>query len=203
MDILIVDDHKLFNDGFKSILSQNQLFGNIYQLYHSVDVIPFLQITPAIEFIFLDINMPVQNGVDLAREILYKFPLLKILIVTTHIDLIQINQLKKIGVHGYILKIEDINEVIKAVKMIQNGISHYHDEEIIIATNNKLNIKNSLTARELEVLILIKNGKSTYEISKELNVSGHTVITHRKNLHLKLDITNERDLVRLAVEMGL
>jgi DNA-binding NarL/FixJ family response regulator len=203
MNVLIVDDHKLFNTGFKSILSQIDIFINIFQLYDSLEVMSFLQQNENIEFIFLDMNMPNKNGIDVAREVLAVYPHMNILTVTMHLDLTQIRQLKNIGVKGYILKINDINEVLEAVTAIKAGNLHFPKEESNTQENSKNKLLSKLTSRELEVLNLIKNGKSTTDIAHELFVSTHTIITHRKNLHLKLDINNERDLVRFALEMGL
>jgi DNA-binding NarL/FixJ family response regulator len=200
MDKLIVDDHKLFNDGFKSLLTSIDRFSNIFQLNDSLLVNDFLLNNPSIQIIFLDFNMPKKDGKQLAQEILYNFPEKKISIITMYADQSQIEAFKKIGVHGYVLKSDDIDEVTKAVIAIQNGETYFpkttlksiNDEDGFIK-------KNKLSSREQEILMLIGRGLSNGEISDQLFLSIHTVITHRKNIHLKLDIQNERELIRFAI----
>jgi DNA-binding NarL/FixJ family response regulator len=204
MEKLIVDDHRLFNDGFKSLLSSIDRFSTIHQLYDSTIVLDYLDKHANIQLLLLDFNMPKKDGKELAIEVLAKYPDKKILIITMYADKSQIDAFKKIGVHGYILKSDDINEVTKAVLSIQAGDTYFPIEEVrTVNDSDSFYKKNKLSARELDVLRLISRGKSSQQISEELFLSPHTVITHRKNIHLKLDIQNERELIKYAIEIGL
>jgi DNA-binding NarL/FixJ family response regulator len=203
MDKLIIDDHKLFNDGLKALITTIDRFSVIHQLYESNEVLEFLEKNPNIGLIFMDFNMPIKDGKELSKEILSIYPSLKILIITMYADKSQIEDFKKLGAHGYILKSVDLDELSKAVLEIQRGNTYFPIAEAI-TVNDKDDFfkKYRLTKRETEILELISLGKSTNEISESLYLSVHTINTHRKNLHLKLDVQNERELMKFAQKIG-
>jgi DNA-binding NarL/FixJ family response regulator len=203
MEKLIVDDHTLFNDGFKSLLSSIDRFSTIHQVYDSKKVLGFLQKNQNVQFIFMDINMPEMNGKELSIDILKHFPDKKILVLTMYADNSLIEDFKKIGVHGYLLKTQNIEEVAKAILTIQQGNNYFlNDYDKNVNENDAFLKRNKLSGRELEVLKLISQGKSNLQISEQLFLSIHTIISHRKNIHLKLNIQNERELIKFGLELG-
>lgn len=203
MKLLIVDDHKLFNDGLKSLLLSELPDLKIAQLYGSKDVLAFLQQHPQ-EIILLDFNLPTINGLELTIDIRKSFPSQKIIILSMYADLNQIEQFKKAGVSGYLLKTVDISELIEALDSISKGHVHFPKKASNnLHENDEFLKKFKLTQRELDVIKYIRAGKTTNEISSILNISTHTVITHRKNIHLKLGVQNERELIKFASENNI
>ena len=202
MKLLIIDDHRLFNDGLKSLLSQETIFKQIEQVYDSRQVLEQIQISKP-DVILLDFNMPHKNGMEMTEQILLNFADQKIIILSMYAENTQIEQFKKAGAKGYLLKTVDISELSKAIKQVNEGKLNF-PESIKRNNHNEDDFlkKFRLTKREFEVIKLIKEGKSTSEIAKIVNLSVHTVITHRKNIHLKLDIQNERELIKFASENG-
>jgi DNA-binding NarL/FixJ family response regulator len=203
MKLLIVDDHRLFNDGLKVLLINESFYEQIHQLYDSREVLNHLQLN-AIDVILLDFNMPHTNGLEMTTKILQNFPEQKIIILSMYADLSQIEQFKKSGAKGYLLKTVDISELSRAIRQVNEG-KFYFPQKVKSNNHNEDDFlkKFRLTQREFEVIQLIKGGKSTTEMANQLKLSTHTVITHRKNIHLKLNIQNERELIKFAIENNI
>jgi DNA-binding NarL/FixJ family response regulator len=202
MNLLIIDDHKLFNDGLKSLLIQEDDFDTVEQVYDSRETLKAIHLH-APDVILMDFNMPHINGLEMTEQILKNFPQQKIIILSMYAQNTQIEQFRKLGVKGYLLKTVEPSELCNAVSLVKNG------ENIFPKSNQENNHsedsflkKFRLTQREYEVIKLIKEGKSSSEISDMLHLSIHTVVTHRKNIHLKLDIQNERELIKFTLENG-
>lgn len=203
MKLLIVDDHRLFNDGLKSLLINDPFYTQIDQLYDSREVLNHLQ-RYAIDIILLDFNMPHANGLEMTTKILQNYPQQRIIILSMYADFSQIEQFKKAGTKGYLLKTVDITELSEAIQKVNIGELHFpkkvksnnHNEDDFLK-------KFKLTQREFEVIQLIKEGKSTSEMADKLKISIHTVVTHRKNIHLKLNVQNERELIKFAIDNNI
>jgi DNA-binding NarL/FixJ family response regulator len=203
MKLLIVDDHRLFNDGLKSLLINEPYYTQIDQIYDSREVLNHLQLN-LVDVILLDFNMPHANGLEMTSRILQNYPHQKVIILSMYADLSQIEQFKKAGAKGYLLKTVDIAELSKAIQKVVIGEFHFpkkvksnnHDEDDFLK-------KIRLTQREFEVIQLIKEGKSSNEMADKLKISMHTVVTHRKNIHLKLNVQNERELIKFAIENNI
>lgn len=203
MKLLIIDDHRLFNDGLKSLLINELFCTQIDQLYDSREVLTYLQLND-IDIILLDFNMPHANGLEITTKILQNHAQQKIIILSMYADLSQIEQFKKAGAKGYLLKTVDITELSDAIQKVNNGELYFpnkiksnnHDEDSFLK-------KFKLTQREFEVIQLIREGKNTNEMADKLSVSTHTVKTHRKNIHLKLNIQNQRELIKFAVDNNI
>lgn len=200
MKLLIIDDHKLFNDGLKSLLIEETDFDTVEQVYDNRETLSAIH-SHSPDVILMDFNMPHINGLEMAELILRNFSQQKIIIISMYAENTQIEQFRKIGVKGYLLKTVEPNELCRVIRLVEKGediFSKYshnnnHSEDSFLK-------KFRLTQRELEVIKLIKKGKSSSEISEILHLSIHTIITHRKNIHLKLEIQNERELIKFATE---
>ena len=101
--LLLVDDHELFSDGLKSLLGTEEHLDIVGQVSDGKDVIYNVQ-KHAPDIVFLDINLPHRNGIDIAKEILRDFNATKVILLTMYEDQSMIKEAKKVGVHGYILK---------------------------------------------------------------------------------------------------
>jgi DNA-binding NarL/FixJ family response regulator len=200
MNLLIIDDHILFNDGLKSLLIQEEDFDTVDQVYDSRETLRTIHLHSP-DVILMDFNMPHVNGLVMTQQILKNFPQQKIIILSMYAQNTQIEQFKKLGVKGYLLKTVDPSELCHAIRLVYKG------EDIFSKANQDNNHsednflrKFRLTQREFEVIKLIKEGKSSNEMADILHLSIHTIVTHRKNIHLKLDIQNERELIKFAIE---
>ncbi|KAF2343102.1 response regulator transcription factor [Flavobacterium tistrianum] len=206
--LLIADDHTMFLQGIISLLEQEQ---NITIVGKAINGIEALEIVKKedIDFIILDISMPEMDGIELSKILKKNHPTTKILIVSTHSNVMIISRLIRIGVNGYLLKNAEKEDLLKAINTIASGENYFAEEleekHFINSTKIEKQISNltELSSREKEILILIAQEYNTAEIAEKTFISLNTVNTHRRNLLSKLNAKNTAGLVKYAVENGL
>lgn len=161
------------------------------------------------DILLLDLDMPVMDGYETSRKVLSKFPDTHIIMVSMHDSLDVISRLIEIGVHSYLLKTANPEEVQKAIVSVINNDFYYNQivakalhQKIRKGSGEKLSIKekNDLTKREIEILELICQELTMKEIGDQLFISEQTIHTHRKNLMRKTDSKNAVGLVRYAIQ---
>lgn len=202
--VLIVDDHQLFIDGLKAFLVGVPDIAVIGQALHGRQALTQLMATK-IDVILMDLDMPEMNGLDATREILNRFPDVKILIVSMHERPLRIQQLMEVGAHGYLPKNTSKEELIEAITTVSAGKEYYSPALIQKLAQSKMQAEAPLviTPREQQVLEGIVRGEKTDEIAQHLGIGNQTVQTYRKNLLKKLKVKNTASLVRQALVLGL
>lgn len=208
INLLIADDHTMFLQGIISLLDKES---NIKIVDKAVNGNEALEIIKKgdVDFIILDISMPEMDGIELSKILKKQHPNIKILIVTTHSNVMVISRLIRIGVNGYLLKNAAKEELLKAINIIATGQNYFTEEleEKYISNSSKIEKQVSnlteLSSREKEILVLIANEYNTAEIAEKTFISLNTVNTHRRNLLSKLNAKNTAGLVKYAVENGL
>ena len=206
--VAITDDHPIVIEGIKMMLKPNkdiciaQSFNNITEMFGGLN--------QEIQILLLDINLPDGNGIVACKELLDRFPNLKIIALTNFEDVSFIKQIIKNGAMGYLLKNTGKNELIDAVKTVLNGELYLQQniKELLLkesfgkATTSSFFIPK-LTIREKEILGLIIKEYTTEEMANKLFLSAKTIESHRSNLIQKLGVKNSAGLVRVAFEKGL
>lgn len=198
---LIVDDHTLFNDGLKSMLADEPSIEVIGQVYTSKDT-PHAVARLVPDILLMDFNMPGINGLDMTRQLLMSFPTLRILILSMYNESRYVDEFRKAGAKGYLLKTVDVEELVSAIKTIMAGNMYFirkpnqlvepdtHAEDIFLK-------KFRLTPREIEIIACIRQGMTSQQIAELMFVSFYTIETHRRNIHVKLGVKNTVELIRL------
>jgi len=203
--ILLVDDHELFNDGLKSLLSTEQHLEIVGQVFDGKNVTYEVQ-KHSPDIVFLDINLPNQNGIEIAKILLRDFPSTKVILLTMYEDQSMLKEAKKVGVQGYILKNSTKKELLHGIKIIYEGKNHF-DEKINkdseLQNKDNFTKKYALTDREVEIISLVKEGKNSYEIAEKMFLSYLTIKTHRRNIHFKLGTSTTPELIKFANENGI
>lgn len=205
--ILIADDHKMFRDGLKQILSRNN---DIAVLAEAGDGREVLQNISCNKFdvLVLDISMPGMNIFDLLNEIKTIDNKLPILILSMHPEEQYAFRLLKAGISGYLTKESAAEELVAAIKKVNTGgkyISAKLAETIAVAIEDDA-VKAShhdLSNREYEVMCLLASGKSLKEIAESLFISQKTVTTYRARILEKLKLKNNVELTRYVIENKL
>jgi DNA-binding NarL/FixJ family response regulator len=200
--ILIADDHVLFNDGVKHLLASD--FSDIHQVFSGIDVERAVaQLRP--QLLLLDINLPGMDGLELSKRLKKDNATLKIILLSMYNDQKFIRLAEEIGVEGYLLKSTTQRGLLSGIYAVLNGGKVYctHADPHNVHAKDVFMEKYKLTQRELEIIRLIKEGKSSAQIAESIYLSVFTVETHRRNINLKLNIKNPAELVRKAIEMGL
>ena len=200
---IIADDHKLFRNGLKFILTEMENIEVIADVSNGVELLDMLKIVKP-DIVLLDINMPEMNGIDASKKALALYPDLKILVLSMYGDEQYYNAMIDIGVKGFVLKDTDNTELKTAINSIVNDNPYFSQELLIkLIRNKKTNDSIKLTKREREVLTMICKGFANGEISRELNLSQRTVERHRAKLLQKTETHNSISMVIYAIKNNL
>lgn len=202
--ILIVDDHRLFAEGVRSLLSVNG-FTSVGILSDGRQLANLLEEHPP-QLIMMDIAMENSDGIELSAMVRKHYPVIKILIVSMYARRIYIEKLLQTGIDGYIVKNAGDEELILAITSILEGERYFSPQVSDILMKSMLPSSSTteviLTPREKDILKLLAEGYSTKEISSQLFVSINTIETHRKNMLLKTGLRNVAHLIKWAYENG-
>jgi DNA-binding NarL/FixJ family response regulator len=201
--IIIVDDHKLFRDGLKFILSETGFADVIAEASNGKEFLLLLdKLKP--DLVLMDINMPVMNGIESSKQALELFPDLNILVLSMYGDEEYYNTMIDIGVKGFLLKDADTSELKTAIAKILDG-GTYFSQQLLLNIINSRQVQHAvkLTRREKEILSLICQGHSNNKISEVLHISSRTVERHRAELLDKTQSVNSISLVIYAIKHGL
>lgn len=177
--VMLADDHVLMREGIRQLLEFDGTISVIAEANNGVECMEqLLSIHP--DILLLDINMPVMNGIEVLQEIKKNISV-KVLVLTVHNEVEYLLKAVDIGVDGYIMKDAESAELKKAINCIMQGET-YIQPSLVPALNSRLVSRdidkekiNSLTKRELEVLIEVANGMFNKEIATSLNISERTV----------------------------
>ena len=209
--IVLADDHILFRHGLKGIIESSPGLRVIGEAGDGLELLELLRtLTP--QMVIVDISMPNLRGIEAVREIKKHYPHLKVLILTMHKDRSYLQQALSTGADGYLLKEDTDPELYSAIEKIRQGkayVSPHLTEGIIEDWEGVRRGDDSrsfqpeiLTPREIEIIKLIADGKSSKEIGNLLFISVRTVERHRANIMNKLGIKKMADLVKYAIQKG-
>lgn len=211
VSVVIVDDHKIFRDGFKLLLKQFpfvQLIGEASNGHEFLELIENLK--P--DIVFMDINMPRLNGIEAARLALEINPEMKIIALTTFPDEEYVEQMLMAGVEGYMLKNSEIEEFEKAIKKIYKGGNYFSGEILAILSRNisrsrqLADLKGNLpdfSPREKEILHLLCHGYNNKQISELIHLNTKTIEKYKSILFRKTNCMNTVNLVIYAFKNQL
>lgn len=205
-NLIIVDDHMIFRQGLKSLLTIENIANVIGEASNGTVFIELLShLKP--DLVLMDIDMPQMNGMEATRKALELMPNLKIIAFTMFSDEEYYYKMIELGVKGFILKSSGINELEKAIQEVMMGESYFSIEllrKIIINFGHKIINKSpknaGLTVREMEVLQQICLGLSNDEMAQKLFISVKTIKSHRSNLLEKTNCKNTPALILYAVK---
>ena len=202
--IFLVDDHNLFREGLKFLLSNNDLISEIHEAENGKDLLEnVLDVKP--DIILMDIEMPVMNGIEATKETLKIYPETKVIALSMYGNENFYTEMIDAGAKGFLLKNSKFEDVKKAIVDVNDGKNYFSPEilEAIIKNLNKKKYKKKnteLTEREIEVLYNICKGLSNQEIADFLYISKRTVDKHRENILLKTQSKNTAGLVIYAIK---
>jgi DNA-binding NarL/FixJ family response regulator len=209
--IVIVEDHRLFREGLKSLLADKADFEIVGEAGDGLEAIRCVRkLQPTL--LLLDLSMPKMNGISVMREIKGQYPDIKILALTIHESDQYVLEAFEAGADGYCLKDAGRNELMIAIDSVMQGkryISPSISDNVLegyLSGRKKLKSETSwdtITPREREVLKLLGEGYQNKEISDMLHISVKTVEKHRANIMNKLDLHNAAALTAYAIEHGL
>lgn len=210
MDIVLADDHRVVRQGIRAILETEADFhvvGEASDGPSALDLV--LQTAP--DVLVTDIGMPGLGGLDVALAVSRRAPGTRVVVLTMHADESYVALALRNGVHGYVLKDSGYSELIKAVRHAAAGRRYlgppFSEQSVETYLRREqaaaVDIYETLTSREREVLALDAQGQTAAQIGERLSISPRTVEAHRAHVTRKLGLRTKADLVRYAVTRGL
>jgi len=206
--ILIADDHQLFREGLINLLSDSpeiEIVANAENGKEAYDQ----AIIHNPDVIIMDIGMPVLSGIEATLLIKKQNPDIKIIALSMHSDKHYIKGMLEAGASGYLFKNCTYHQLINAIETAYAGNKYFTDEITEILIDDYLDKGTStddeiteLTQRELEVLKLFCEGKTTRDISEQIFVSVKTVGTHKQHILEKLNLKTTVDMIKYALKKG-
>jgi two-component system, NarL family, response regulator DegU len=219
--IVLIDDHQLFREGVKRILSMEDNLEVVAEGNDGGEVIDLVRQNQP-DVVLMDVNMPEVNGIEATRSLVETFPNVKVLILSIHDDEAYVTQVLKSGASGYLLKEMDTEALIEAVKVVGQGGAYVHPKVTynLIKEYRRLATDGGgetevgfreveyrrplhlLTRRECEVLQLMTDGKSNRAIGEALYISEKTVKNHVSNILQKMGMNDRTQAVVEAIKNG-
>lgn len=206
--ILLVDDHTLFRQGIKNLLSSEPDLDVVGQATNGGEAVErAAELRP--DVILMDIGMPGLSSFEATIQIRKNRPETKVLFLTMYDDDEYLMQSMQAGAGGYILKDSPAPQLITAVREVSQGGNHLSPRMLAhlvddfrgrLKVGDRVTRGSTLTTREREILKVLAEGLSVKEIASDLNLSVKTVEAHKFNLMRKLDIHNKAQLVQYAVQ---
>lgn len=204
--VMLADDHVLMREGIRQLLEFDGSIEVIEEANDGEECLEKLEGSKP-QVLLLDINMPKKNGIEVLEEIKKRKIDVKVLILTVHDEVEYLLKAVDIGVDGYILKDSESVELKKAINVIVSNKESYIQPKLIPLLNKRLVSRDkdrdkmeALTARELEVLILLANGMLNKEIAMQLNISERTVKNHISNIFKKIDVSDRTQAAVFAIK---
>jgi two-component system, NarL family, response regulator NreC len=209
--ILIADDHVIIRSGLRLLLEQQPDFKVVAEANDGREALQMVsKFHP--EVAILDVGMPQLNGIEATRQIVAEEPATQVVILSMHADEGYVLRALKAGAKAYIVKNSAEADLIRAVRSVAEGKSFFSPviskmllEDYVRQVREK-NVEDSydlLTPREREVLQLVAEGRSNKDVANILNLSLHTVETHRGNILEKLGLHGVPELILYAVRKGI
>ena len=197
--LLIIEDHKIVALGLKSLAESMQLFSTIDSVLTARQAIEFTVANHPTVCI-VDVELPDMSGIDLVKSLRACSPDSAFVFHTIHQELWTLRQMIQVGANAIVMKTDDLQELQVALRRVLVGESYFSDH--FREACEDMEPQQLLSPREIEVLRLIAQGRSTNEIAKDVCVSPNTVEFHRKNIMRKLRANNMAQLVSEGIAQG-
>ena len=205
---LLTDDHTLFRQGIKTLLSAEPELEVVGEAANAADAVArAAELRP--DVVLMDISMPGLSSFEATRQIRQSRPETKVLFLTMYDDEDYLAESMEAGASGYLLKDCPAENLISAIGDVHRGgsylsprmLSHLVDDFRSRARNTGRTPRfHTLTRRETEILKFLAEGNSVKDIASTLNLSVKTIEAHKFNLMRKLDIHNKAQLVQYAIQ---
>ena len=196
--VMIADDHSLMRKGLQQILELENDIHVIAQAKDGNEAVEKALLTKP-DIILMDINMPIKNGMQAIKELKERGSAARIIVLTIHEDREYLLKSMKAGASGYVMKDAESDHLIQAIRGVYKGNTYIHPNindsieenyDMRTADISRELEQDNLTQREIEVLLLIAEGKNNREIADELFISDKTVKNHVSNIFKKIDVAD-------------
>ncbi|UCG27529.1 MAG: response regulator transcription factor [Bacteroidales bacterium] len=209
--VIIVDDHEIFRIGLKQLLNKIDCVEVVGEASNGKEFLDIIE-NMKVDIVFMDISMPVMDGIQASMTVLEKHPDLKIIALTTFGDTEYFDKMIYAGVQGFMLKNSTLEDFERAIRKVADSGNFFSEEMLARITRKIVEEKireideeklPKLSNRENEVLKLICKGFTNEKIAECLCISSRTVERHKTNLINKTGTKNTLNLVIYAFKNNL
>jgi two-component system, NarL family, invasion response regulator UvrY len=204
MKVLIVDDHAVVRTGLRQMLVA-LMRADVIEAANGRDALTALR-SERPELVILDLNLPGTGGLELLRRVVQEDPPPRVLVLSMHTEPLYATRALQAGASGYVSKNAAPEELLTAIQRVAEG-DRYIEAEIAqdlalqsVAANEPM---HRLSARDLEILRFLVDGRSLTEIADALGLGYKTVANTCTQIKVKLGVTRTADLVRVAIGLGV
>jgi DNA-binding NarL/FixJ family response regulator len=211
-ELLLVDDHKMMRDGLRAILERTPEFRVVGEADTGTEAVQFCKKSRP-DLVIMDIRLPGMNGIEATAEILRYSPQTRVLILSIYDDENSVVTALRSGARAFVLKKASSADLLDALRVVARGGSYLSsqvsDRLLTRIQSGDLQTKSSqapldtLSPRELQVLRLVAEGKTSKDIAVLLDLGLQTVRSYRKALMKKLGVNNVAGLTQVALAAGL
>ena len=207
INVLLVDDHELVRTGIRKILDEVKGFKVIGEVETGEEAVQFCRESEP-DVVLMDMNMPGIGGLEATKKILRYSPDIKIIVLTVHSEDPFPTKVMQIGAAGYLTKSAGPDEMINAIRSVNSGQRYITPEIAQQMALNQFkspdeNPFNSLSERELQIMLMITRGERVPDISEQLSLSTKTINSYRYRMFEKLNVSNDVELTHLAIRHGM
>ena len=212
ISVLLVDDHKIMRDGIKAILGRAEDFRVVGEAETGIDAVQFVK-TRKPDIVLMDIGLPGLNGVETTAEIIRHHPDCRVAILSMYDDEHSVVSAVRAGARAFILKRASDTDLVDALRIVGRGGSYLSPQvsDRLLSRIQKGDLESKpataalemLAPRELQVLRMVAEGKTSKEIAVALDLREHTIRSYRKTMMKKLGVNNVAGLTQLALSTGL
>lgn len=207
INVLLVDDHELVRSGIKRLLEDVKGIKVIGEVGTGEDAVAFCRKQEP-DVVLMDMNMPGIGGLEATKKILRYAPDTKVIVLTVHTEDPIPTKVMQMGAAGYLSKGTGSDEMINAIRAVNSGQRYLTAE---VAQQMALsqfksadeNPFNSLSERELQIMMMVTRGEKVPDISEQLMLSTKTINSYRYRMFEKLNISNDVELTHLAIRHGM
>ncbi|HKE28004.1 MAG TPA: response regulator transcription factor [Bryobacteraceae bacterium] len=210
-NVVLVDDHKLVRDGVKTILERGAEFKVVGEAEDGAAAVQLCKKTTP-DLVLMDIGLPGMNGIEATTELLRHCPEVKVVILSMYDDENSVVSAIRSGARAFVLKKASSTELMDALRAVARGgsyLSSQVSDRLLqriqrgdLETRDRTPLE-SLSPRELQVLRLVAEGKTSKDIAVMLDLGLQTVRSYRKTMMKKLGVSNVAGLTQLALAAGL
>jgi two-component system invasion response regulator UvrY len=205
--VLITDDHPVVRRGIRQILEEDERIILIDEASNGKELLDKMS-SQDYDVVLLDISLPGRSGIELISQVKKIRQKTAVLILSIHSEELYAVQALKFGASGYLTKSSAPEELLSAVYKVSRG-EKYVSASLAerMAVNLFSDTEQSphllLSAREMEVLQMLADGKAVGQIAEDLSLSPKTISTYRERLLSKLHLSSTADLIRYGIMEGL
>jgi DNA-binding NarL/FixJ family response regulator len=211
-DVLLVEDHRIVRESIRAVIERSDDFRVIGEVDNGSDAVSFCRRTVP-HLVLMDLSLPGLNGIEATSEIMRHCPSTKIVVLSMHDEDTHVVGSIRAGARGFVLKAASLNDLIDALKTVARGGSYLSPQvsDRLLARIQKGNLDASptpavlegLSPRELQVLRMVAEGKTSKDIAIALDLGLQTIRSYRKTMMKKLGVNNVASLTHLALAAGL